>query len=415
MKSNSELRVDANECTTEGGSTRIKVGRLGSIFSRQGSETSGRGPQPLSKNVISETKMVELRKMSIDPVEASRQRDAFEEKLLLQQQYSKSDMEFLELQRSTPSIEDEHKDSIEDSLDELDDSQVGLLPAHLQHSSLEPGSLISPIPYNQTSHLHDLESDSSDDEKTIFRDTSSANKPPTPGSVTIQRAHTFNVPHSSVDSDDNLSRGGSLRITRHSKRALNRSTEDIFPGKKTAMTTSNEPPPPQNEVQIATGTHKKFRKRRALAPPPIIFTAPTNPSPLTQSLHPQVDGLSSHQEVSLSPPIGSALSYQGASPRSQRKKKVSMAQIEATVVPPTPITLEVPQSTDGFSQSSDGFTDNALREVMEMSQDAIICANSVGEIVFWSPGAVKMFGYTPGEAIGSSLEVRNVTLMRTTV
>jgi len=42
---------------------------------------------------------------------------------------------------------------------------------------------------------------------------------------------------------------------------------------------------------------------------------------------------------------------------------------------------------------------------MKMSHDAIVCANSVGEIVYWSSGAVKMFGYTPGEAIGSSLEM----------
>ena len=42
---------------------------------------------------------------------------------------------------------------------------------------------------------------------------------------------------------------------------------------------------------------------------------------------------------------------------------------------------------------------------MQMSHDAIVCANASGDIVFWSAGAVKMFGYTPGEAIGSSLEV----------
>ena len=50
---------------------------------------------------------------------------------------------------------------------------------------------------------------------------------------------------------------------------------------------------------------------------------------------------------------------------------------------------------------------------MQMSHDAIVCANANGDIVFWSAGAVKMFGYTPGEAIGSSLEVstsQNLTL-----
>ena len=42
---------------------------------------------------------------------------------------------------------------------------------------------------------------------------------------------------------------------------------------------------------------------------------------------------------------------------------------------------------------------------MSISDDAIICANASGEVVFWSAGAVKMFGYTPGEAIGSSLQM----------
>lgn len=49
--------------------------------------------------------------------------------------------------------------------------------------------------------------------------------------------------------------------------------------------------------------------------------------------------------------------------------------------------------------------DHTLRSVMEMSDNAIICANNVGDIVFWSAGAMKMFGYTPGEAIGSSLKI----------
>ena len=49
--------------------------------------------------------------------------------------------------------------------------------------------------------------------------------------------------------------------------------------------------------------------------------------------------------------------------------------------------------------------DNTLRSVMQMSDDAIVSANACGELVFWSSGAVKMFGYTPGEAIGSSLQM----------
>ena len=88
--------------------------------------------------------------------------------------------------------------------------------------------------------------------------------------------------------------------------------------------------------------------------------------------------------------------------------------MEATVFPPTPITLEPPshvKRSPSFtgrlrpSEQEAAFADNALRSVMLMSHEAIICANSSGEIVFWSQGGVKMFGYTPGEAIGSSLDV----------
>ena len=76
----------------------------------------------------------------------------------------------------------------------------------------------------------------------------------------------------------------------------------------------------------------------------------------------------------------------------------------------TPLTLEPPvrlgiSRSASFSTNQNTFADNAFRSVMKMSHDAIVCANSVGEIVYWSSGAVKMFGYTPGEAIGSSLEV----------
>ena len=49
--------------------------------------------------------------------------------------------------------------------------------------------------------------------------------------------------------------------------------------------------------------------------------------------------------------------------------------------------------------------DNTLRSVMQMSDDAIVSANAQGELVFWSNGAMKIFGYTPGEAIGSSLQM----------
>jgi PAS domain-containing protein len=58
-----------------------------------------------------------------------------------------------------------------------------------------------------------------------------------------------------------------------------------------------------------------------------------------------------------------------------------------------------------FRRKQQNIVDQTLKSVMSMSDDAIICANAQGEVVFWSAGAVKMFGYTPREAIGSSLQM----------
>ena len=39
--------------------------------------------------------------------------------------------------------------------------------------------------------------------------------------------------------------------------------------------------------------------------------------------------------------------------------------------------------------------------------DAILCADRKGNITYWGDGAVRMFGYTPNEALGCSLKVTN--------
>ena len=46
--------------------------------------------------------------------------------------------------------------------------------------------------------------------------------------------------------------------------------------------------------------------------------------------------------------------------------------------------------------------------------DAVVCTNRGQEIVLWSSGAVKMFGYRSTEAVGSSLEV-GVCIQETSV
>ncbi len=389
--------------------------------------------------------MIELRKKSMDPNEAQRQREQLDKELHLQLQQretmvkktSKPDIDSPELETtSTPSVESYPGPVRKGSLADLESSHAVLLPFHLQRSSApEPESPVSPPPLSCPLHsarspmFHILESSDSSDsseseerEDTILREVSA---PPNP-SVHIHRAHTFNVGRASVasDSDDAHSRVGSLRITRHSRRAKNKSAEDVFGFRSStspALHVHSPTPPESNEnpvggaMQTATATRERRRKQTVVLPPtfpPHILTTPGSPSPLQSALkkQPSQDESDGHFLRQGSPNPSSGGSTHGNSPR-PRKKKVSVAQIEATVVPPTPVRLEPPgifgrsNSDSTLRVEQDVFADNALRTVMQISQDAIICANNVGDIIFWSAGAVKMFGYTPGEAIGSSLEV----------
>ena len=49
--------------------------------------------------------------------------------------------------------------------------------------------------------------------------------------------------------------------------------------------------------------------------------------------------------------------------------------------------------------------DSRLRAIMSASRDAIVSADAHGRIVFYSDGAETMFGWSPGEVLGQSLEV----------
>jgi len=80
----------------------------------------------------------------------------------------------------------------------------------------------------------------------------------------------------------------------------------------------------------------------------------------------------------------------------------------------------------GMSSSSDQFTRSRTRantmpvdleknhhtckngrlESLSCRGEAIVCADGKGNIVYWGDGAIRMFGYTPNEAMGSSLTVR---------
>lgn len=51
------------------------------------------------------------------------------------------------------------------------------------------------------------------------------------------------------------------------------------------------------------------------------------------------------------------------------------------------------------------FADTVARAVLSTNSDAIIAADRAGAIVFWNPGAERIFGYASGAAIGQSLDI----------
>lgn len=441
--------------------------------SRNGSVHSmARGPQPLTKNVIGEDKMIQLRKKSLDFVEAQRQRMMLDKELGLtsHNQYQDAITDELDVKFK---VGDGRRDSKPDQDDiDLDSSGIPLTANTPDFDDCPFPPLHITIDSNQQPQLN---SPSTDEEKGDIYPGSADDElsPKTPTSPsTLTRAHTFNYGDKPImdneeaaqgNDEHELERGGSLRITRHSKRAKGKASDIFSSYSSSALLVSSlgqeqptSPPPPpisvtsstppmqhmtvsiyppeepdNNQTDLATQSSQSNtmqRRRKAALVPPIItgaqhLDAPPPACPFHKnSLTPPRFGFSSSREASRSPkpirrgisPTPSGDSMFDGSPNPPRKKKVSVAQIEATVVPPTPVNLEPPKHLSLSRTSSfntlrthqDAFADSAFRSVMQISQDAIVCANSIGEIVFWSVGACKMFGYSPAEAVGSSLEVK---------
>ena len=454
-----KLKTNYNPFTRTSFKMRDKPNSNGSLLSHQELSCSmqTRGPQPLTKNVISDTKMVELRKKSIDFLGAQKQMRQLNEELGLKHLLAKEleedesfkvRMEQKAFQSSSPEEQD-----YPDSYD-LDDSC-----ARLHLSSPPPPQPSSPEIDDPFSPGQDCQPRSfSFDEEDEDRLETNAHCPHSFAAIT--RASTFNyaskVGHGTDmvrkcrDSDNDSEKGGSVRITRHSKRAQVK-LENMFNQPNLAEKPStpevasidppcfnitpstppmlDKPPPiffkPQDsgsetnvvEAPITVPTTRRKRKT-AIAPlviepsqeeaVPLASGCPFQSSLAVRGTSPKVSSMSCRRTASPSPSSGGE---DGNIPP-KRKKKVSVAQIEATLVPPTPIDQLPPPHVMSRSASfnahrshQDAFTDNALRSIMQISQNALVCANNVGDIVFWSAGASKMFGYTPGEAVGSSLEV----------
>jgi PAS domain S-box-containing protein len=51
------------------------------------------------------------------------------------------------------------------------------------------------------------------------------------------------------------------------------------------------------------------------------------------------------------------------------------------------------------------FPPNLGTAILATASDAIIATDRGGVVNFWNPGATRIFGYTPGEAIGQSLDL----------
>lgn len=362
------------------------------------------GPQPLKKSVISDEKMIQLRKKSLDFFEAMKQRE------MLDIQYGLTQPVIPE--QSEPGVDSnkssgERSSSKSDSLEEED---------HPPSSS----ELLSPVspPFEKPTFALTMASEDSDTDDTIDKPVSAliladTSFTPPDSPEPLREAHSFTCGQSSmVDSDDSDSDPAtSARVTRHSKRVYRSATS--LPTTPPRVSTSSQanatssPRPSRSPVSMM-----ERRRKPALIPPPIITTTPDKPDGGVITECPLGHGTPGSRRRSPTPTSDCASANPSPKPR---RKKVSVAQMEATVFPPTPINLEPPshvKRSPSYSrlrpaEQEAAFADNALRSVMLMSHEAIICANSSGEIVFWSQGGVKMFGYTPGEAIGCSLDVSN--------
>lgn len=60
---------------------------------------------------------------------------------------------------------------------------------------------------------------------------------------------------------------------------------------------------------------------------------------------------------------------------------------------------------DSRSNATAGVPQGLIEAILGSASDAIIATDEVGRITFWNPGAIRIFGFTSEEAIGSSLDL----------
>ena len=394
-KEDHPLKEYEENCSPPRSSTADRI-TLGKVLS---------SPSKLNKGVISESRFVQIRKKSVDMIDMP---------------------EFKPVTLQVPSALKEEEAEEEERKEKEEESKPRRKISNVHFALTMAGQCTPPVPHtppvehkseskfafsnresldhsvNQDSDSYSEREDSSEEDS--VNGSGAPETPLTPVTpFTLEQANM----RTSVDS---VTSQGSIRITRHSNRAHTKATE-IFQRSNSMRATHGHNIPLVNTPSPLTQHSVSHQPH---TPPPVKRQESVS-SRTSSSCEPEdeEESIQKWPDTSTGCPI-----HQNHTPslqqRRTRKTAIGLEQPE-----PNSLLLPPPKSSDIFRRSPsrsptrkrtqrDMLVDNALRSVMSMSEDAIVCANAQGELVFWSAGAVKMFGYTSGEAIGSSLQVRNI-------
>lgn len=326
-------------------------------------------PTKLSKDILSQGKYVQIRKKSMDMLDMEVKPQPDNSKSLARRKISNVHFGPVDINPQTPDTPAENE------------SCFGFTPP--------PQKQEGSCPLNN-------QSEESDRENSNDRCSSDS---PVNTNTDLEQSDTENSNplHFSIESIP--SQGGSLRITRHSSRAHTKVTE-IFQ-RSNSMNNPNRIPPTITTTPAQTEISPLIH---SVSKPP--DSPPSNQEKKDLSPDPSLNDTLSQVSDSLTCPVHPMPPRR--SPIHQRRTRKNAIGLEA---PDTNDLLTSPNRprritrSPSINRNKDQLLNNTLESVMQLSQDAIVCANAQGEVVFWSPGAVKMFGYTQGEATGSSLQV----------
>ena len=366
-------------------------------------------PSKLSKGVISDSKFVQLRKTSVD---------------------MSMDVKPMATLQVPVCVEEENEDSAEDEIQEIPKPRRKISNVHfaltMAAQQTPPAPHTPPVEHkvlpkfaftNRTSLDHSIDNDDkyvSSDEESSYDSSAGSDAVDTPNTpiTPITPATPFSVENFNVRSSvDSITSHGSIRITRHSGRAHTKADE-IFQRSASIRASSKRIPIVNTPSPLAQHSVSQPRS----PPPPQRQESHSSSRASSSDPEDTENSIKQWSDSSNGCPLHQTdAATTGTSPLHQRRMRKMAIGLEqpdqsALLLPP-------PKPTDIFRRSPsrsptrkrtqrDMLVDNALRSVMSMSEDAIVCANAQGVLVFWSTGAVKMFGYTSGEAIGSSLQVR---------